>query len=297
MKSETQPPLPQLPDTTNGSRFGFDARKLEPYRQHVLAKIAQTSVSPVPFSHLFIEDVFPVELYGALHARMLQYKFGENLLERHQDSAQFVNRRHSLVGSGDAETQALRSIFSNSEVRLALLGKFYVDPTADLERSLAIHEEFEFVYTAAGRFQNIHIDIPPKFMSFVFYFPEREPEATEAARNATILYDKQLSPHYRARYQSNSVCIFVPHFYSYHGFASTIDRNALVMFYINQAEQQKWIAARLKDEPPYSGLKNAIQSKLLRFPLLEYGTSEQRILHEREQCLVNAPQGRVMRTQ
>jgi hypothetical protein len=269
--------------------------KLAPYRSHVLARIEATPTGSVPFNHLFIDNIFPAELYQGLLGRMLDYKGGGSLQRRRQDSAEYVNSRYRVIDSKDAEISWVRSIFSNPEVKLALLRKFYVDPTRELARSLEIHKEFEFVYTAAGRFQNIHVDIPPKFMSFVFYLPEHEVSEREQELNATVLYDRNLEPQHRARYQANSVCVFVPHFHSYHGFSTTVDRTALVMFYINRRELDAWSAIRVKDAPPFAGLKDAIQSKLTRYPLLEYGSDPERIAREREACLVNAPQGRVMR--
>ena len=243
---------------------------------------------------MFIEGVWPAALYDAIQGRMLHHKHGGRLQDRVQDSSQFVNRRYSLAAGGDAEAACIHALFSDAAVKVALLAKFYVEPTVALAESLTIHHEFEFVYTAAGRFQDIHVDIPPKFLSFVFYLPEAPVNARDEELNATILYDRTLAPHHTAKYRANSVCVFAPHFHSYHGFASTIDRNVLVMFYISQAAQSEW-AKRSADEPPYISLKAAIQDKLTAHPLLEYGRDRGRLLEERDRCLVNAPKGRVMR--
>ena len=149
---------------------------------------------------------------------------------------------------------------------------------------MSIHSEFEFFFTKAGRFQNIHIDIPPKFMSFVFYVPEFPVPAAEEERNATILYDKSLTAHYPARFRANSVCVFVPHFYSYHGFSSTIDRDVLVMFYVNPDELRKWQELRREknEEPPFTGLLDAVEAKLRLHPLIEFGAAS-------KGCLPNGP--------
>lgn len=271
------------------------AARLERSKQHVLARIAETPIGRAPFWHLFVERVLPPELYDGLHARMLQHKHGPEVQERHQDNAAFVNRRYSLVQCADPEAKELRAIFADAEVKTALLRRFYVHATRELEQSLKIHEEFEFVFTAAGRFQNIHLDIPPKFLSFVFYLPERAVTPAEEERNATVLYDKALHPCYAARFRANSVCVFAPHFYSYHGFSSTIDRDVLVMFYVSEREQENWARARELDAPPFASLREQIESKLRAFPLLEYGTDPARIAAERAACLVDAPKGRVMR--
>jgi hypothetical protein len=268
--------------------------RLERYVRHVRSRIAQTSTGSDPFHHLFIEGVFPDELYAAILACMLRYRKSAELGERLQDNPQFVNRRYSLVGSVDPEVRYIHALFSDAGIKMALLEKFYLHPTRELGRSLTIHDEFEFVFTAAGRFQNIHVDIPAKYVSFVFYFPEASLGEKEQKRNATILYDRALAPHYAAAYRPNTVCAFAPHFHSYHGFSSTIDRNALVMFYINEDERTRWAAQAPNEQPPYAALKDAIEAKLTAHPLIEYGPDAQRVLKERERCLVNAPKGRVL---
>lgn len=226
---------------------------------------------------------------------MVSCKYSDSVQDRHQDNPAFMNRRYNLYQNTDDVADCLRAVFSDPEIKQALLRKFYISPTGELPESLSIHDEFEYVYTKAGRFQNIHIDIPPKFMSFVFYIPENSVPAGEEARNATILYDKRLTPHYPARYRANSACVFVPHFYSYHGFSSTIDRDALVMFYVNRDELEKWQNMRQenKDTPPFTGPLDAVERKLRLHPLIELGIDEQRLLAERSACRVNAPSGRV----
>jgi hypothetical protein len=88
----------------------------------------------------------------------------------------------------------------------------------------------------------------------------------------------------------------VPHFYTYHGFCSTIDRDVMVMFYVNRDAMKKWKGLRQddKDTPPFTGLLDAIEGKLRSHPLIEYD-GEQKIVSERAACRVNAPRGRVVR--
>lgn len=265
-------------------------------RSHVLSRVEEAAIGVQPFHHAFIENIFPADFYDAVRSHMLDCKHGGNLQDRHQDNPAFMNRRCSLFESADPVVEHIRAVFSDSGVKQALLGKFYVSPSREFAESLSIHSEFEFFFTKAGRFQNIHIDIPPKFMSFVFYIPELPVPAAEEERNATVLYDKSLTAHYPARFRANSVCVFVPHFYSYHGFSSTIDRDVLVMFYVNPDELRKWQDMRREknEEPPFTGLLDAVEAKLRRHPLIEFGSGEQRLLAERSACLVNAPQGRVL---
>lgn len=274
---------------------GLSSDMLSYCRAHVLSRIADQPVGEHPFYHTFIEDIFPPDFYEIVRNDMLRFKYSEEVDDRYQDNPAFTNKRYSLFGKKDRVSELIYALFSDPDVKHAFLKKFYANPTKQLVDKLQIHNEFEFVYTKAGRFQEIHIDIPPKFMSFVFYVPEHPISEEQEAKNSTILYDKNLNPCYPARFKANSVCIFVPHFYSYHGFSSTIDRDALVMFYVNQDELADWQAIRQdsKDMPPFTGLLDAIERKLRSHPLIEFGGDEERLVAERAACLVNAPRGRV----
>lgn len=266
-------------------------------RQHVLSRIRDTAVGTDPFFHAFIDRVFPDDFYAAFRAHMIAAKHGGATQARVQDNPAFTNQRTNLRDCTDPVIDCIRRIFSDPEVKQALATKFYIEPSAQLCDAMSIHlDEFEYFYTKAGRFQNIHVDIPPKFMSFVFYVPELPVTPDDEMRNATILYDKSLAPHYKARFKDNSVCVFIPHYYSYHGFSSTIDRDVLVMFFVNQEELARWRAMRQQQEeaPPFTGLLDAIERKLRTYPLIEYGPGDAKILAERAACRVNAPQGRVL---
>ena len=268
------------------------------FRLHVLDRIEAVGMAPRPFHHLFIEEVLPADFHAAVRDHMLLCKRGHAVQDRTQDSGAFVNRRHNLAASKDDVAVYLRMVFSDPEVKLALLRKFYIAPSQKLAESLIIHDEFEYIFTQAGRFQTIHLDIPPKFLSFVFYVPTAPMTAEEAFANATILYDKGLRPHSCARFEANAVCIFAPHFSSYHGFASTRDRDVLVMFYLDPTALVHYAAMRnagLDNGPPFDGLLDGIERKLRLHPLIEYGDDGLRLLGERGECLVNAPNGRVVR--
>ena len=274
----------------------LDPVKLAAFKAHIIAAAEQCEVSFEPFGHTYIENILPDELHDAVRAQMFRHKYGGTLLDRHQDSELFMNKRFSLVGNKDIEAQYIHKLFSDTDVKMAFLRKFFLDVDAAFAVSLQIHKEFEYMYTEAGRFQNIHVDIPPKFLSFVFYFPESAVSPDEELRNATVIYDKDLEPHYAARYRPNSVCVFAPHFYSYHGFSSTIDREVLVMFYISQDEFARWAEIRGGEEvEPYEAIRIAIAEKIQRHPLIEYGRDPMVRQIAREGCLINAPRGRVMK--
>ncbi len=264
-------------------------------RAHVLDRLTNTAIGKEPFYHSYIENIFPQDYYDALRANMLSYKHSDKVQERLQDNKAFVNRRYNLVDCPDLVVRQFHAIFSDPEIKKAILSKYYIEATPDLIDGTRIHEEFEFVFCEADRFQNIHVDIPPKVASFVFYIPEQQ-ELTEEEeiQNATILYGKDLKPKYGARFRPNSVCSFVSHFYSYHGFASKTERDVLVMFYVHKGEFEHWKKARKNDKPPYTGVLEAIEAKINRLPLIEYGKDPAKIQAEKEACQINAPKGRVM---
>ena len=125
-------------------------------------------------------------------------KYSDNLQDRHQDNPTFKNERSNLFESADEVVEIIRSLFSDPDVRQTLQTKVHISPSRELADSLSTHEAFDFFFTEAGRFQNIYVDIPPKFMSFVFYILVRPFPAAEDERNATILYDNSLAPHITA---------------------------------------------------------------------------------------------------
>jgi hypothetical protein len=284
--------LSQRPTTRTEKDAGISA-----YCEYVIKRIEETPVGLQPFGHMYIERILPQGLYADLSAYMQEIKANGKFDPRNQDNPGFSNRKYSLSRSSNPAALAVRSIFSDPGVKLALLSKFYSSNLDKLCDLIGIHEEeFEFTFTQANRFQNIHVDIPPKYLSFVFYMPRDAVDADEARLNGTILYDSNLEPHHNALYQQNSVCIFAPHFNSYHGFSSTIDRDVLVMFYVNQKELQKWRShkRRVGDEHPFTMIRDVIERKLMDYPLIELGASHEQVMAARHQCLVNAPNGRVI---
>lgn len=268
------------------------------YCTYVISRIKEAPVGLQPFGHMYVERILPEDLYTDLAACMQEIKTRGDFDPRNQDNPEFSNRKYSLSRCSNPAAAAVRSIFSDPEVKLALVSKFYSSNIEQLCRLISIHdEEFEFTFTQANRFQNIHIDIPPKYLSFVFYMPRESVHADEAKLNGTVLYDSRLTPHYNSLYQPNSVCVFAPHFYSHHGFSSTIDRDVLVMFYVNRRELQTWrsLKRRFGDNQPFSMIRDVIERKLTYYPLIELGSSRDEIVAARSKCLVNAPNGRVIR--
>ncbi len=290
--------LERLKRILRGEARGFipyRKARFQAYKRHILARIEATPVGREPYFHLYIDRIFPDELYRAIEKRMLYCRDHRKVRRRDQDSAVFVNRRFNLRRNIDPETRYLRNLFSDPDIKRAFLSKFYVDANQALVDAIKIHdEEFEFVYTAPGLFQNIHTDIPPKFLSMVFYIPGREVTADDADRNGTIFYDKDLVPNSKAKYLPNSVGIFAQHFHSYHGFASTVERPALVLFYVHPEVEKAWNAVKDSEGATFDEIRDQTAAKLVTYPLIEYGTDRSAIETAWAECRINAPSGRVM---
>ncbi|MEI7622308.1 MAG: hypothetical protein WCJ88_02015 [Actinomycetes bacterium] len=256
----------------------------------------QTPLGEHPFHHLYFEKVLPHDLYDGLRRLMLAKKNSPTLTHRQQDSPLYTTPRFPLHDSTNIHVLYLRAIFSDPEVLGTFASRFYSNSDGEFARSLSIHEkEFEFTFCEPDRFQNIHVDIPPKYLSFVLYFPEGDLNPEQEDRNGTVLYDSELKPVYSARYRANAGVCFAPHFSSYHGFSTTIPRDALVMFLVNRAEQEAWEQTLPSSEPPpFTHWGNCIENKLLATPLREFGASPDVIAHARAASRVNAPEGRVL---
>ncbi len=277
-----------------------DSEKRECVKAHVLSRTSATPAGTTPFRHLYIEQILPSEFYDELKNYSSSCRDGEDLQSRGQDSKLYQNTRYNFSADASSLIAILRSVFADSDVKQAFLGKFYRTDLDALSDSLSIHEfEFEFTFTEPNRFQNIHLDIPPKYLSFVFYMPNETLGAEDERLNATVLYDKDAQPHHPAKYRGNSVALFAPHFYSAHGNSTTIERPAMVLFYINKKDLEEWntMTRSEKDVAPYEEYKNFTQRKIERYPLIEYGDCSDKIKLERADCRANAPRARVLRSE
>jgi hypothetical protein len=267
-------------------------------RAHVLGRIAAAQPGTEPFRHLYVEDILPDDVYETLRAHMLAAKARVRDDDRRRDNSGKALGRFHLLGCDDPVISTFRAVFSDREVITALAAKFYLDPAAVVENGLVIHSRFEYVFTKAGRTQCVHVDIPPKYISLVFYIPENaELTANEELNNATIFYDGELQPKPTVKYRKNAVSVFAPHFRTYHGYATTADRDVIVMFYSNPPELAKWkkMRAAQGDVAPFEIVRDLIEDKLRRHPLIELGRDEAALRREREACRINAPEGAVVR--
>ena len=264
---------------------------------YILNKINESKIDKHPFYHMYIENFFPDEMYNEIEKKSKILHNSNFMTTREQDNKNFVNKRVSLVNIENN----LKHIFESNEIKIALLSKFYVNPEK-IANKISIHEEeFEFVYTEAGMFQNIHTDIPAKFLSMVFYIPFEKIDEKEELNNGTILYDADLNPIKKIRYVKNSLCIFAPNFNSYHGFDTTVSRTSLIMFYINKEilNTHQTSIKNIKKLKNYEKIeqeifKKNIYKKLADNNLIEYSI-DKNIDEEYKNCKINAPSGRIMK--
>lgn len=263
----------------------------------ILNKICESKIDKYPFYHMYIENIFPDEMYDDLEKKSKMLNNSQYATTREQDNKNFVNKRVSLINIENN----LKNIFENKEIKLALLKKFYINPEKFIDK-ISIHDdEFEFVYTEANMFQNIHTDIPAKFLSMVFYIPYERISAQEELNNGTILYDSELNPIKKVRYVKNSLCIFAPNFNSYHGFDTTIPRASLIMFYVDKEllkthENNIKNIRKLKNYEKFEIqiFKRNIYNKLTFANLIEY-SADKNIDDEYTNCKINSPLGRIIK--
>ena len=266
-------------------------------KEHVLKRIELTDINIYPFYNLYVNDIFPNDFYKSLKDKMLYYKYNENLQDRNWDNPNFINKKLSLKDINDYEIGVVRQVFDDNEIKSALMKKFYYGHHID---EMDFNHDLQFVFTDENRFQRIHTDIPAQFISVNFYIPEDELTEQEELDNGTILYDKDLNPCKVSKFVPNSVSFMAPHFYSYHGFNTTIkNRNTLLFFYA-----QKDLIKRFYDnsknqngEQDPDKFKDVIQWKISKYRLIEYGSDDleflNKIIKEKSDCKVNTLNGRI----
>jgi hypothetical protein len=266
-------------------------------KDYVLRKIESSNINTHPFYNLYINDIFPPDFYQSLKDKMLYYKYNEKLEDRNWDNPDFINKKISLKNNNDHEINIIREVFGDDEIKNALMRKFYFNSYLD---EMEFHRDLQFVFTDGNRFQRIHTDIPAQFISVNFYMPEDELTDQEELDNGTILYDKELNPCKIIKFKPNSVSFFAPHFYSYHGFNTTVkNRNTLLFFYA-----QKDLIKRFYDnsknqngEQDPDKFKDVIQWKISKWRLIEYGLDDleflTKVIKEKSECKVNTLNGRI----
>ena len=266
-------------------------------KNHVLEKIESSDVTQYPFYNLYITNIFPINFYEKLKERMLYFKYNENLQDRNWDNPDFMNKKFSLRDIDDDVINLIREVFNDVDIKNSIMSKFYFENWTD---EIEFNRDLQFVFTGKNKFQRIHTDIPAQFISVNFYLPENELTQQEELDNGTLLYDKELNPCKVSRFVSNSVSFFAPHFYSYHGFDTTIDnRNTLLFFYA-----QKDLVKRFYDnsknqnsEQDPDKFKDLIQWKISKYRLIEYGSDDMqfltKLIKEKSDCKVNQLNGRI----
>jgi hypothetical protein len=271
----------------------------EDIKIHVLNRIKLSDINSYPFYNVYIENIFPDVFYEKLKKRMLYYKYNSELEKRNWDNPNFMNKKISLKNINDDEIDIVKFIFDDPEIKQSVIEKFYVNPNFIDE--IIFEHDLQFVFTDNNRFQRIHTDIPAQFVSVVFYLPEEDTISEfDELNNGTILYDKELKPIQISKFKKNSVSFFATHFYSYHGFNTTINnRNTMLFFYAH-----KDLVKRFYDninnengEQDVELFKNVIQWKITKYRLIEYGNDDMeflsKLLTEKTNCKIDTLNGRI----
>lgn len=265
---------------------------------HVLNKIKTSKVNTYPFYNLYIEDIFPEVFYDKLKNRMLHYKYNFKLENRNWDNPEFMNQKLSLKNIENDEIDIIKFVFDDFEIKQSLMEKFYIYPNFIDE--IVFTHDLQFVFTEKNRFQRIHTDIPAQFVSVVFYLPEDNVSKSDELNNGTILYDKDLKPVKVSKFIGNSISCFAPHFYSYHGFNTTINnRNTMLFFYAQRDLIKRFYdnSHNQNGEQNVELFKNVIQWKITKYRLIEYGVDDMnfltKMITEKMNCKINTLNGRI----
>lgn len=269
---------------------------------HVLNRIKSTEINTYPFYNIYIENIFPEVFYDKLKKRMLFYKYNSNLENRNWDNPEFINKKISLNNIEDDEIDIVKFIFDDCDIKQSIIEKFYINP--DFIDEIKFTHDLQFVFTEKNRFQKIHTDIPAQFVSVVFYLPEEDDISIskwDELDNGTILYDKDLKPIKVSKFIGNSVSFFAPHFYSYHGFNTTIDNRNTMLFFYAQKDLIKRFYENSKNQNGEQNVelfKNVIQWKITKYRLLEYGKDDMdfltKLLTEKQNCKIDTLNGRIL---
>lgn len=271
----------------------------ENIKLHVLNRIKSVEINTYPFYNIYIENIFPDIFYDKLKNRMLYYKYNSKLENRNWDNPNFMNKKISLYNIEDDVIDIIKYIFDDPEIKQSIIEKFYINPNFIDE--IIFKHDLQFVFTEKNRFQRIHTDIPAQFVSMVFYLPEDNISNCDEIDNGTILYDKYLTPIKISKFIGNSVSCFAPHFYSYHGFSTTIDNRNTMLFFYAQKDLVKRFYDNSKNqngEQSVDSFKNVMQWKITKYRLIEYGKDDMnfltKLLTEKQNCKIDSLNGRII---
>ena len=271
----------------------------ENIKMHVLKRINSTEINTYPFYNVYIENIFPETFYEKLKNLMIYYKYNSKLENRNWDNPDFMNKKIILNNVENYEINIVKYIFEDSEIKKSIMEKFYLTPNFIDE--IVFKHDLQFVFTEKNKFQKIHTDIPAQFVSVVFYIPEDvDISECDKLNNGTILYDRDLNPVKVSKFKGNSVSFFAPHFYSYHGFNTTINNRNTMLFFYAQKDLIKRFYDNSKNQNGEQNVelfKNVIQWKISKYRLIEYGKDDMnfltKLLSEKENCKIDTLNGRI----
>lgn len=182
------------------------------------------------------------------------------------------------IFSDEQNFDRVENIFEDEKIKLSLFSKFFDFPEYVVKNISLCKNENEL-------FQNIHTEIPSKFLNFIFYLDDEQDDGI-------ILYDRNLEPVKSYHYKKNSVFVFAPSLHSYHISKRT------TMFYINNdlhTKYEKNVNSGLQTKQNRIKMfKFNIFNKLQSFPLIEYKTLS--LIEEFKNCKINEERGKIIIT-
>jgi hypothetical protein len=276
------------------SNIGLSRSRRDLYKAHLLNVLASTETNVEPFWTLEVGDVLHPELYAALDNVRRKRRGTQSVTTREEYSTDKMAVRYSFARAPEKPVRHVRALFSDDDVKRAILERFFTTVDGRLLDEVCIWDHaFEFTFSPPGKAQHTHVDWPTKFVSLIIYFPDEVLGTDEQLANATMFYDRDLVAQPIARFAPNRAAMFAAHFESYHGFSTTRDRDALVVFYLNTRVMDAWRNGDAEAaEPTVEAFKDAVQRKMTEYPLREFPTSAD-VQASRERSLIDTAYGQI----
>lgn len=228
----------------------------EEIKIHVINKINNATLNKYPYYNIYIDNIFPNYFYEAIKQKSIEKNKGVN---------------YKLSNDNSEEILIIKKIFNDSDIKKSLLNYFYSDIT--FVNDLTIYNDFQFVYSKKNTKHEIHVDMPYKLLSIIFYLPSDDITENEKKKSGTMFYSDELEICGINKFEHNTVTIFAPHSRSYHGFDISVDCRCSMILFLTDIEienQYQIITANKNDSFEINYVKNIIFNKINKYPLLEY---------------------------
>lgn len=149
---------------------------------HVLYKVANAPISPFPFPHIYVRDVFPGDFYRELRARLPPAESFKDLKALGRVGSGYPDTRLVMPVTREnvqALAEPLRSFWDElaqwllggfGQMVLAKFAQFLNQRFGDI-RKMEFYDEALVVQDYTSYSLGPHTDSPQKVLSFLFYLP------------------------------------------------------------------------------------------------------------------------------